>query len=161
MIVNIIKLNNLNVARSLLSLINTKSIKYFYNNLTKADELFTEQLFTNYYEIKLNNRSIDTAKLILNGVERFSEDTDFTNKIVPYEYYNNMISGLQTFNFSLHPNEYQPSGYANFYLFKPEFKIILNNSMLNIPSDEVTMIYLCARSYNIMRFIGGIGGLAW
>jgi hypothetical protein len=72
-----------------------------------------------------------------------------------------MINGLQSFSFSLHPNEYQPSGYSNFYLFKPEFQITIDKSLLEFGSDEVIMTYLFARSYNIMRHMGGIAGLAW
>lgn len=165
--INKIILNNLKIFRnnqngkSLFPLINLSSLQYLYNNLTKEDETFIETLFTNYYETKLKQTTITSAKLYLNGVERSNEDNDFTNKIIPYQYYNNMINGLQSFTFSLHPNEYQPSGYSNFYLFKPEWQVTIDKSMQSLPPDEIIMTHIIARSYNIMRHMGGIAGMAW
>lgn len=148
-------------AISLFPLIDLTSLQYLYNNLIKEDETFIEILFTNYYETKLKQTTISSAKLYLNGVERSNEDYDFTNKIIPYQYYHNMMSGLQSFTFSLHPNEYQPSGYSNFYLFKPEWQATIDKSMESLPPDEIIMTHIIARSYNIMRHMGGIAGMAW
>jgi hypothetical protein len=33
--------------------------------------------------------------------------------------------------------------------------------MQSLPSDEIIMTHIIARSYNIMRHMGGIAGMAW
>jgi hypothetical protein len=162
-----ITLNNLKIiinnpnGKMLSDKINFTNLQYLYNNLTKIDEMFAENLFMQYYEKKINQNTITNSKLFLNGVERSSEDSDFTNKIIPFQYYNNMISGFHAFTFSLHPNEFQPSGYSNFYMFKPEWQLTIDKNMKSLPSNEIIMFHLLARSYNIMRHMGGIAGMAW
>jgi hypothetical protein len=146
---------------TLFPIINNTNLKYLYNNLTKSDEKYIETIFKTYYAKKLSQSIITNTQIYLNSVERFNQSADFTNKIIPYQYYNNIICGLQAYTFSLHPNEYQPSGHANLYMFTTEIQLSIDTSMQNINSNEVIMIYIMGRSYNIMRHMGGIGGLAW
>ena len=150
----IIKLKCYNVYNSLVE----KDLALLYNNLTNIDIIRIETLFNTYYQDKLNEQLISKSQLYLNSIERYNLSGDITNKIVPYQSYTNSISGLNIYNFSLHPLEYQPSGYCNFSSLKPEFKLTINN--LNF-KNEVIKQYLFARSYNIIRFISGISGIAW
>ena len=71
-----------------------------------------------------------------------------------------MIAGLQIYNFSLYPLEYQPSGNANFYVLKPEIEFDLDD-ISSLKSNDILNSYVIARSYNIMRMISGIAGKAW
>jgi hypothetical protein len=150
----IIKLKCYNVYNSLVE----KDLAILYNNLTDIDIIRIETLFDTYYQDKLNEQLISKSQLYLNSIERYNLSGDITNKIVPYQSYTNSISGLNIYNFSLHPLEYQPSGYCNFSSLKPEFRLTVNN--LNF-KNEVIKQYLFARSYNIIRFISGICGIAW
>jgi hypothetical protein len=157
-----LKITKNNSNRAVLSnKINFTSLRYLYNNLTIFDEMFVENLFTQYYEKKIHQDTITKTKLFLNGVVRSSEDSDFTSKIMPFQYYNNMLCCLHAFSYSLHPNEYQPAGYSNFYMFNPECQITIDQSMQNIPSYKIIKLHLFARSYNIIRHMGGIAGMAW
>ena len=72
-----------------------------------------------------------------------------------------MIPGLYVYTFSTHSSEYQPSGYANMTLFKPEMQVNLDNSVKQVKLNDIVYNHIYARSYNIMRFISGIGGLAF
>jgi hypothetical protein len=143
------------------SMVNLNNLQFLYNNLTNDDQIYAEELFENYFIIKQQTRTIYSSNLYLNGVQRYSISDDISNKIIPYQSYNNMIPGLQTYNFALHPLEYQPSGNANFFALKPEMQYVLDKSIENLNKNDVLIGYCFARSYNIMRFISGIGGMAW
>ena len=135
-------------------------LSILYNNLTDNDILIIESYFTTYYENKLNNKTIDRSQLYLNSIERFNLTNSYTNKIIPYESYTSIISGLEVFKFSLYPLEYQPSGYCNFLQLKPEIQLTLTNTE-DISTDDIIRSYIIARSYNIIRFMSGISGIAW
>jgi hypothetical protein len=141
--------------------IKTNDLHFLYNNLTDFDTSFVENLFVTYFETKFQEQMLDRSQLYLNSVERFNKSDEYTNMIVPFQSYNNMICGLQIFNFSLHPMEYQPSGYANFSALNPEFRVELSSNIKMLKSNDVLVCHLLARSYNIMRFISGIAGMAW
>ncbi len=142
--------------------ININSLKLLYNNLTLEDQTSIETYFNRYYEDKLQEEIIPSSKLYLNSTKRYYAEEYYTNKVIPYQSYNNMIPGLQIYNFSLHPHEYQPSGYANFTILNPEIEIdITNYAIANKNTKNMVNSNLLARSYNIIRFISGIAGMAW
>ena len=127
-----------------------------------------------------NNSTYTTAKLQLNGHDRFTEQTDRYFKLVqPYE------SGLAThgksmnvttlsdlrrygklsqgnpdknepvtsmYSFSLKPGEHQPSGTCNFSRID-NARLILNDATDN------TDIF--AINYNVLRVMSGMGGLTY
>lgn len=135
-------------------------LKLLYNNLTDYEQSIVESYFNDYYEKCLSENVLDYSILYLNSVERYRISEYYSNKIVAFQNYNNIIPGLQSYSFSLHPLEYQPSGYVNLNILKPEFRIKLSKLIHNINNDTLN-IYMIARSYNIIRFISGIVGLAW
>jgi hypothetical protein len=137
------------------------NLQFLYNNLNEFDMAFVENLFISYFEIKFQQQIIDRSQLYFNSVERFNKSDEYTNMIVPFQSYNNMICGLQIFNFSLHPMEYQLSGYANFFAIKPDFRVELSSDIKLLKPTDILVCHLVARSYNIMRFISGIAGMAW
>ena len=142
-------------------LVSNDDLQFLYNNLTNSETIIVEQLFDDYFTKKLQSKTIYNSILYLNGVERFNVDNQYSNHIVPYQSYDNMIPGLHIYNFSLHPNEYQPSGNVNFLQFKKEMKLELGSNIYDLLPNEIIMNHMFARSYNIIRFISGIVGLAW
>ena len=137
------------------------NLRFLANNLTEFETSIIDAEFDNYYKIKLNQSQIINSTLYFNSVQRFSYSDRYTNWIVPFQSYNNMIPGLHIYNFSLHPNEYQPSGSANFSSIKPEFAITLSDKIYFLKSTDILNLYMIARGYNIMRFISGHAGMAW
>jgi hypothetical protein len=136
-------------------------LSILYNNLSENDILIIESYFKSYYEVKLNEKTIDRSQLYLNSIERFNLIYDYTHKIIPYETYTTIINGLHIFKFSLYPLEYQPSGYCNFSQLKPEFQLTLSTEKDNLTKNEIIRSHIIARSYNIIRFMSGISGIAW
>ncbi len=148
-------------SKSILSYgINLNNLSFLYNNLTEVDKRYIEKEFENYYMIKLKQKTISKSTLYLNSVKRFDYSSDITNMLIPIEYYNNMICGLNVHSFSLHPLEYQPSGSANFNSFKTRFSVGLDN-IDQLTEKDVLNIHIFVHSYNIIRFMSGIVGNAW
>ena len=133
------------------------NLSILYNNLTDYEINIIEGLFSSYYDETLKESTIIKSQLYLNSIERFNLEENLTNKILPYKSYSGIISGLNVFNFSLQPLEYQPSGYCNFSELKPEFKLTLSKTLNN----EIIKQHFFARSYNIIRFMSGLCGIAW
>jgi hypothetical protein len=138
-----------------------KNLQILYNNLDSSEIILIENLFTNYFEIKIQEKTIKQSQLYFNSVERYNKSDEYTKMIVPFQSYNNMICGLHIFNFSLYPLEYQPSGYANFSTYKSKFTVELSDKIKLLNQKDVIICHLFARSYNIIRLIGGIAGIAW
>ena len=73
--------------------------------------------------VLLNERSaitsvnpIASAKLVLNGNDRFSErNGSYFNTIQPYQHHENVPTnaGINVYSFALKPEEHQPSGTLN------------------------------------------------
>ena len=62
------------------------------------------------------------------------------------------------YSFSLYPNEYQPSGTANFsQIYDTSFKLLMNKKIKENP----VYLYTYARSYNVLRIMSGMGGLSF
>ena len=138
-----------------------KDLTFLYNNLSNDETEMIETYFNKYYEDALLEKPIVSSQLYMNGVERYKLINDITNMVIPIEYYNNIISGLYIYNFSLHPLEYQPSGSANLSVLKPEFRLTLSENVYNIGINDTLTSYLFGKTYNIMRFVSGVAGMAW
>jgi len=119
---------------------------------------YIETEFNNYYKniyyiySKINLQTI----LYMNNVIRVSNDNMMSSIVIPHTYYNNILPGLHIINFSLKPLEYQPSGNCNLSHFKTDIQLLY---LIEDVSD--VKINTIARSYNIIRFIGGNCGIAW
>lgn len=127
-----------------------------------------DSIESNFYNIYNHDDKNPTESSILefNGTERFSKQSGmYFNILHPYEYHSTTPSnGINIYSFSLYPEEHQPSGSVNmsmlkskkmFITFRNEFfdEIISNNDII------ITTIYV--KNYNILRFAGGYGGLAF
>ena len=109
-----------------------------------------------------SNNTTKTAKLVLNGNDRFSERPgSYFNMIQPYQHHENIPdnSGINVYSFALKPEEHQPSGTLNM----SRIDTAVLNLGLNLGSDA-NMDYslnVYAVNYNVLRILSGMGGLAY
>jgi len=107
---------------------------------------------------------IKTAKLVLNGNDRFSErNGSYFNLVQPYQHHENIPtnSGINVYSFSLKPEDHQPSGSLNMSRIDTS---VLNITMNTISNDQTwakTNLYVYAVNYNVLRILSGMGGLAY
>ena len=104
------------------------------------------------------DNSIASAIIYINGIERFSvRKGDYFRLIQPYQKHTRSPNGfIYIYSFSVKPEEHQPSGCSNFS------KIDTKEIFLNIPSNTGSQqLRVYALSYNILRIMSGMGGLAF
>ena len=104
-----------------------------------------------------------SAKLLLNGHDRFSERKgSYFSLVQPFQHHTAIPStsssaaaaNIHVYSFALKPEDHQPSGTCNMSR--------IDNANLHITKNtnsETTWIY--AVNYNVLRIMGGMGGLAY
>ena len=102
---------------------------------------------------------LGNTKLMLNGNDRFAErDTKYFTHVQPYQHHTNIPDSscnINVYSFALKPEEHQPSGTLNMSrIDTAQLKI----ADISQGSGEVK-IY--AHSYNVLRILSGMGGLAY
>ena len=107
----------------------------------------------NAYDVGVN--PIATAKLQLNGHDRFSErEGRYFNLVQPYQHHENVPStGINVYSFGLKPEEHQPSGTCNFS------RIDTAKMLFDAIGGGTLTVY--AVNYNVLRIMSGMGGLAY
>lgn len=100
-------------------------------------------------------QSFGTAKLQLNGHDRFSErEASYFNLVQPYQHHTNTPNtGVYCYSFALEPESEQPSGSCNMS------RIDRADLCLTTPETGEIMVY--ATNFNILRVMGGMGGTAY
>lgn len=106
------------------------------------------------------------AKLQLNGHDRFSErDGRYFNLCVPFSCHENVpATGINVYNFALRPEEQQPSGSLNFSrIDTAQLHLELHEKAIQDEAGNTTStrIKIYALSYNVLRIMSGMGGLAY
>jgi hypothetical protein len=106
---------------------------------------------------------IESAKLVLNGNDRFSSRPgSYFNLIQPYQHHENIPSnpGINVYSFALKPEEHQPSGTLNMSR--------IDTAVLNLELDTIFAATTFAKNlnvyavnYNVLRILSGMGGLAY
>jgi hypothetical protein len=113
---------------------------------------------------------ISNALIQLNGHDRFTiQDGGYFNYVQPLECHTRTpVDGVNVYSFSIHPEQHQPSGSANLSR--------IDNTQLNLsfadstyisglPSlvyfNNDTLLYVFAFSYNVLRIMSGMGGVAY
>ena len=96
------------------------------------------------------------AKLTLNGHDRFSErDGAYFNYVQPFQHHSSTPAvGVNAYSFALKPEDHQPSGTCNMSRIDNTSLKLTNNA-----GPSKTSIY--AVNYNVLRVMGGMGGLAY
>lgn len=99
------------------------------------------------------------AKLQLNGHDRFAERLgSYFNLVQPYQHHTNVpATGINVYSFALKPEEHQPSGTCNFSR--------IDNATLQLQLTNKaalgSKVRVYAFSYNVLRIMSGMGGLAY
>jgi hypothetical protein len=157
-----------------------KELVWFANKKATATQQLTNNNWFNYtttngaiaslpYYYNLNalhNKAVGslnpvaTAKLILNGNDRFSgRPGSYFNLIQPFQHHENIPAnaGINVYSFALKPEEHQPSGTLNMS------RIDTATLSLDFQSGltENTNLNVYAVNYNVLRILSGMGGLAY
>jgi hypothetical protein len=102
---------------------------------------------------------LDTFKLVLNGQDRFKEQTGkYFNQVQPMSHHTGCpYPGVYSYSFALKPEEHQPTGTCNFSR--------IDNAQVAVKiKDTATAtntMHLFATNYNVLRIQSGMGGLAF
>lgn len=102
--------------------------------------------------------TVDTAKLQLNGHDRFSvRQGPYFNLVQPYQHMTRIPAvGIYVYSFALNPLEHQPSGTVN--MSRIDNASLLIDTTLGAVASKFR-IY--AVNYNVLRIMSGMGGLAY
>jgi hypothetical protein len=103
-----------------------------------------------------------TAKLQLNGQDRFSErEGSYFDVVQPYQHHTrNPDSGINVYSFALRPEEHQPSGTCNFSrIDNATLQLVCSTNAIG--GDSVAKVRVYATNYNVLRVMSGMGGLAY
>ncbi len=103
-----------------------------------------------------------TAKLQLNGQDRFSErEGTYFDLVQPYQHHTrNPDTGINVYSFALRPEEHQPSGSCNFSrIDNATLQLVLSNA--TVVGTNTAKVRVYATNYNVLRVMSGMGGLAY
>jgi hypothetical protein len=104
-----------------------------------------------------------SAKLLLNGHDRFSERKGtYFNFVQPYQHHTNIPDspGINVYSFALKPEEHQPSGTCN--MSRIDNATLLLTVHPDIASTNLNKkLRVYAINYNVLRIMSGMGGLAY
>ena len=103
-----------------------------------------------------------TAKLQLNGQDRFSErEGTYFDLVQPYQFHTRAPdTGINVYSFALRPEEHQPSGTCNFSrIDNATLQLVLSNA--TVESTKTAKVRVYATNYNVLRVMSGMGGLAY
>ena len=103
-----------------------------------------------------------TAKLQLNGQDRFSErEGTYFDLVQPYQHHTRSPdTGINVYSFALRPEEHQPSGSCNFSrIDNATLQLVLSNATVEGTNTAKVRVY--ATNYNVLRVMSGMGGLAY
>jgi hypothetical protein len=119
-----------------------------------------------YNKLALHNTAIGTmnpvatAKLILNGNDRFSaRPGSYFNLIQPFQHHENIPTnaGINVYSFALKPEEHQPSGTLN--MSRIDTATLSIDFQTGLTTNTTLNVY--AVNYNVLRILSGMGGLAY
>ena len=103
-----------------------------------------------------------TAKLQLNGQDRFSErEGSYFDTVQPWQHHTRSPdTGINVYSFALRPEEHQPSGTCNFSrIDNATLQLVLSNE--TVGGEETAKVRVYATNYNVLRVMSGMGGLAY
>ena len=114
------------------------------------------------------------SKLQLNGHDRFHErDGHYFNYVQPYQHFSNTpTDGVNVYSFALKPEDHQPSGTCNFSRID-NATLQLRCGLYNTAGDSNyitnyiggassnSLVNIYVMSYNVLRIMAGMGGLAY
>ena len=119
----------------------------------------TETLWNDWSAVK-------NCNLQLNGHDRMAaRDGSYFSLVQPYQHHTNIpsTSNINVYSFALKPEDHQPSGTCNMSRID---NATLNVSVTNkkkdsTAGDSTSSLNIYAVNYNVLRIMGGMGGLAY
>lgn len=138
----------------------SKGLQFFNNNFQTLTTITSDLKAANtFYEETII--PIVKSTLIISGQNLANYSEKYYSCLHPLNYFKHTPNkGINTYSFSLAPTEVQPSGSCNFSrLPKVSLKIELNPN-LDLNNNKFDLKIFCV-SYNILRIVGGIAGLAY
>ena len=102
-----------------------------------------------------------TAKLQLNGQDRFSErEGTYFDIVQPFQHHSrHPDTGINVYSFALRPEEHQPSGTCNFSrIDNAVLQLVLSSPTVSGTSTAKVRVY--AVNYNVLRVMSGMAGVA-
>jgi len=103
-----------------------------------------------------------TAKLQLNGQDRFSErEGSYFDVVQPYQHHTRAPdTGINVYSFALRPEEHQPSGSCNFSrIDNAVLQLVLSSPTVSGTATAKVRVY--AVNYNVLRVMSGMAGVAY
>ena len=103
-----------------------------------------------------------TAKLQLNGQDRFSErEGSYFDVVQPYQHHTRAPdTGINVYSFALRPEEHQPSGSCNFSrIDNAVLQLVLSAPTVSGTATAKVRVY--AVNYNVLRVMSGMAGVAY
>jgi len=103
-----------------------------------------------------------TAKLQLNGQDRFSErEGSYFDVVQPYQHHTRAPdAGINVYSFALRPEEHQPSGSCNFSrIDNAVLQLVLSSGTVSGTKTAKVRVY--AVNYNVLRVMSGMAGPAY
>ena len=103
-----------------------------------------------------------TAKLQLNGQDRFSErEGTYFDLVQPWQHHTRSPdTGINVYSFALRPEEHQPSGTCNMSrIDNAVLQLVLSSAAIGV--DHTAKVRVYAVNYNVLRVMSGMGGLAY
>ena len=103
-----------------------------------------------------------TAKLQLNGQDRFSErEGSYFDVVQPFQHHSRSPdTGINVYSFALKPEEHQPSGSCNFSrIDNAVLQLVLSAPTVSGTATAKVRVY--AVNYNVLRIMSGMAGVAY
>lgn len=103
-----------------------------------------------------------TAKLQLNGQDRFSErEGSYFDVVQPFQHHTRAPdTGINVYSFALRPEEHQPSGTCNFSrIDNAVLQLVLSSPTVSGTNTAKVRVY--AVNYNVLRVMSGMAGVAY
>jgi len=103
-----------------------------------------------------------TAKLQLNGQDRFSErEGSYFDVVQPFQHHSRAPdTGINVYSFALRPEEHQPSGSCNFSrIDNAVLQLVLSSGAVAGTATAKVRVY--AVNYNVLRVMSGMAGVAY
>ena len=103
-----------------------------------------------------------TAKLQLNGQDRFSErEGSYFDVVQPFQHHTRAPdTGINVYSFALRPEEHQPSGSCNFSrIDNAVLQLVLSSGTVSGTATAKVRVY--AVNYNVLRVMSGMAGVAY
>ncbi|VVU94891.1 Large eukaryotic DNA virus major capsid protein [seawater metagenome] len=156
--------------------ITTEYLSDLFDGQTKKDilNLFSIKLIQPFnYGLYINEEAnpILNGELLLNGHSRFSiKHGQYFNYVQPYQHFTRTpTDGINVYSFAINPEEHQPSGSCNMSRIDNcilHLKLKSQNQDTDDPDFQEwygnnSIIKIYTMNYNVLRIMGGMGGLAY